>query len=261
MSELMKTIERIKKKNESLAARKGTKLPICILVDTSASMKDNDNITRLNEGLSIYREEMLKDPKTCDHIEVAIVEFGNRGTRLAVDFEDLREQRFPVFTAAGITPLCDAIEKGISALEEQLGIYSSQGIYFHPPHMIIMTDGEPTLSNQVDEEGYGIYLRSTDQEFKDTLKRFNKFKAEQGLVSITIGVGEGITDSFFLEQFASSPGNVLKMADQDNIVEFFKLLSRSTSVLTRAVPNPESRLDLVNDDSRGVVSPWNQIRS
>lgn len=261
MSELMKSIERIKKKNESLASRKGTKLPICILVDTSSSMKENDNITRLNEGLTIYRQQLLDDPKTCDHIEIAIVEFGNRGTRLAVDFEDLREQRFPVFSAAGITPLCEAIEKGIAALTEQLNIYSSQGIVSHPPHMIIMTDGEPTLSNQVDEEGYGIYLQLSDQEFKDTLAKFSKFKAEQGLVSIAIGVGDGITDSFFLEQFASSPENVLKMADQDNIVEFFKLLSRSTSVLTRAVPNPESKLDLVNDDSKGVVSPWNQIRS
>ncbi|MEK3935678.1 hypothetical protein MKY41_10175 [Sporosarcina sp. FSL W7-1349] len=261
MSELMKTIERIKKKSESLSSRKGTKLPICILVDTSSSMNTNENITRLNEGLTIYRQQLLEDPKTCDHIEVAIVEFGNGGTRLAVDFEDLREQRFPVFSAAGITPLCEAIKKGISALEEQMGIYSSQGIVSHPPHLIIMTDGEPTLSNRVDEDGYGIPLQKTDKEFLDTLEKFNEFKAEQGLVSISIGVGDGIQNSFFLEQFASVPQNVLKMADQDNIVEFFKLLSRSTSVLTRAIPNPESRLDLVNDDSKGVVSPWNQIRS
>lgn len=142
-----------------------------------------------------------------------------------------------------------------------MGIYSSQGIVSHPPHLIIMTDGEPTLSNRVDEDGYGIPLQKTDKEFLDTLEKFNEFKAEQGLVSISIGVGDGIQNSFFLEQFASVPQNVLKMADQDNIVEFFKLLSRSTSVLTRAIPNPESRLDLVNDDSKGVVSPWNQIRS
>lgn len=129
MSELMKTIERIKKKSESLSSRKGTKLPICILVDTSSSMNTNENITRLNEGLTIYRQQLLEDPKTCDHIEVAIVEFGNGGTRLAVDFEDLREQRFPVFSAAGITPLCEAIKKGFRPWKNKWGFIQAKGSF------------------------------------------------------------------------------------------------------------------------------------
>ncbi|MCP8970629.1 vWA domain-containing protein [Ectobacillus ponti] len=257
---LMQKLERIQKKKTNLRDRLGAKLPICILVDTSSSMNAHDNITRLNEGLGIYRQQLLDDPKTCDHIEIAIVEFGNGDTRLAVDFADLREQHFPVFYADGITPLCEAIEKGIEALDEQLSIYSSEGIICHPPHMIIMTDGDPTLSDRVDEEGYGIPLQNTDQEFLDTFKKFNRFKEDKGLVSITISIGDNIENSFFLEQFASSPENVLKMADKENIVEFFKLLSRSTSVLTRGVPNPGNKLDLVSDDSKGVVSPWNQIR-
>lgn len=255
----MRKLEKINMKKKGLQNRLGAKLPLCILVDTSGSMKKNNNIDKLNEGLNIYRQQMLLDKVACDHIEIALISFGNGGTNLAVDFEDIKDQKFPVFTADEGTPMCEAINLGLDTLEEQMKIYAEEGISNHPPHLIIMTDGYPTASGQYDSEGYAIPLEKDSLELKRTLVKFEKFKAEYNLVSI--GVGVELDDRYYLDLFASSPENVLKMGDEENIVEFFKLLSKSSSVLSRAVPNPNNKIELKKQDDQGLFKPWQKINS
>ena len=257
---LMAKLERMNEKGVNLQNRRGAKLPVCILVDTSHSMNYDEKIVRLNEGLSIYRQQLLEDGTTRDHIEIAIVEFGKNDVHLAMDFDYLVDQSFPVFTAGGVTPLCSAVQVGLDALEEQLDVYAEQGIISHPPHLIIMTDGEPTSETQYEKQADGTYtgveLKASEPEFIEALERFKQFKDTHGLVSISIGIGNDIKNAYFLEQFATTPTNVLRMNDQRNIVELFKLLSRTTSILTRGVPNPERKLDLISQDNLGIVEPW-----
>jgi len=246
MSKLIEKFERLQAMKTSLESRRGTKLPICILVDTSGSMNEHDNIGKLNEGLATYFEQMLADSTAVDHIEIAIISFGHNDVSLDVDFEDIRKQKLPVFTAGSATPMCGAIMMGLDLLEERMNMYQKVGITSHPPHMIIMTDGMPSITGVV-ENGYAVHLPKDHPEFLNTLSKFNYYKDNYNLVSITVAVGDGVQDPFFLQKFASKPTNVLKM-DDTNIVEFFKLLSKSTSVLSRSVPNPNNSIEFEKTD-------------
>lgn len=252
---LTEKYERTKDQSEKIKKRRGTKLPVVILVDTSGSMQENDNIHKLNEGLDIYFKQMLEDPTVQDHIDIAIISFGYNEVQLAVDFAHIREQRLPIFSAGGGTPMCEAIALGLDILEIQLGVYQDEGVSFHPPHLIIMTDGMPSQSGVYDSQKRAIELKPADEEFIRTHKLFQDFMKKYKLVSITVGVGDGISNPFYLQQFASKPSNVLKL-DEANIVEFFELLSKSTSVLSRSVPNSNNSMEFEKVDSRGVVSEW-----
>lgn len=234
---------------------RGAKVPVVILVDTSGSMNENNNINKLNEGLDVYFKQMKADPTVQDHIDIAIISFGYNEVQLAVNFAHIKDQRLPIFTAGGGTPMCEAITLGLDILEDQIEVYNDKGVPFHPPHMIIMTDGMPSLSGVYDSQNRAIELKPTDDEFIRTHATFSRFMDNYNLVSITIGVGERIPNPFFLQKFASKPENVLKL-DERNIVEFFKLLSKSTSVLSRSVPSSSNSLDFEKADSRGVVSEW-----
>ena len=252
---LTEKYERIVEQGEKIKKRRGTKLPVVILVDTSGSMQENNNIHKLNEGLDIYFKQMLDDATVQDHIDIAIISFGYNEVQLAVDFAHIHEQRLPIFSAGGGTPMCEAIALGLSILEIQLGVYQDEGVSFHPPHLIIMTDGMPSQSGVYDSSNRAIELKSNDDEFIRTHELFQAFMKNYNLVSITVGVGEKIPNPFFLQKFASKPSNVLKL-DEANIVEFFELLSKSTSVLSRSVPSSSNSMEFEKVDSKGVISEW-----
>lgn len=258
---LTERFERIEAQTEGLYERQGTKVPVVILADTSGSMNEvskngKRKIDSLNEGLVEYFKNMLDDSTVQDHIDIAIIEFGYNEVDLSVDFAHLKKQQVPVFRAGKGTPMCAAITLGLDILESQLEIYQSSGIPFHPPHLIIMTDGVPSQSGKYDENNVAINLSSTDEEFIRTKAIFEKFKEECNLVSISVGIGEEVKTPFFLEAFASKPSNVLKL-DDTNIVEFFKLLSRSTAILSRSFPSVENAMEFEKVDSKGIVQAFN----
>lgn len=258
---LTEKFERLETQKEGLNNRKGIKLPVVILADTSGSMNDvNTNgktrIDSLNEGIEVYFQQMLEDSDVQDHIDIAIISFGINDAELVVDFAHIKEQRVPVFKAAGGSPMCDAIYLALEIIETQLGVYQDSGIPFHPPHLIMMTDGIPTLTGKWDENGVAIELKQSDEEYIETHKHFQRFMNQHALVSITVGIGERVYNPYFLEKFASTPSNVLKL-DDHNIVEFFKLLSRSTSILSRSVPTADLSMDFDKVDSKGIVKVFN----
>ena len=258
---LTERFERIESQTAGLYERQGTKVHVVILADTSGSMKETNKngkrkIDSLNEGLVEYFKNMLEDSTVQDHIDIAIIEFGYNEVNLSVDFAHLKQQQVPVFKAGGGTPMCEAITLGLDILESQLEIYQSTGIPFHPPHLIIMTDGIPSQSGKYDANNVAINLQPTDEEFIRTKELFDKFQTECNLVSISVGIGDDIETPFFLESFASKPSNVLKL-DDHNIVEFFKLLSRSTSILSRSFPSVENAMEFEKVDSKGIVRAFN----
>lgn len=258
---LTEKFERLEEQRKNIAPRGGTKVPVVILADTSGSMNalnsnGKPNIESLNEGIEIYFQQMLDDSTVQDHIDIAIISFGDNEVQLAVDFAHIKNQSIPVFKASGGTPMCEAITLGLEILETQLGVYQDSGIPFHPPHLIIMTDGMPSQSGVYDVTNTAVPLGKTDSEFLNTKEVFNAFLKEYNLISITVAIGEEIHDPFFLEQFASKPTNVLKL-DVVNIVEFFKLLSRSTSILSRSLPSADSGMEFEKVDSKGIVQVFN----
>ena len=118
------------------------RVPCVLLVDTSTSMQ-GPRIAELNAGLEIYKEELLSDPLAAKRVEVAIVTFGGRVTRL-IEFVTATQFEPPKLQTIGGTPMGEAIRIALDMIEERKNVYRDHGIAYYRPWAFLITDGEPT---------------------------------------------------------------------------------------------------------------------
>jgi uncharacterized protein YegL len=98
------------------------RVPCVLIVDTSTSMH-GPRISELNKGLQSYRDELMNDSLAAKRVEVAIVTFGGRVTRL-VEFTSALEFNPPTLQVIGGTPMGEAI-----------------GVAYYRPWAFLITDG------------------------------------------------------------------------------------------------------------------------
>lgn len=120
--------------------------PCVLVLDTSASMQD-DPIESLNDGISLFLKELRKDPIACLSIELAVVSFGGEA-EVVRGFENPKKIRIPRLSAAGVTPMAEALELAFDLIGERLGEYEQKGVGRVRPLILLLTDGQPT-----DEKG------------------------------------------------------------------------------------------------------------
>src|SRR5688500_18983113 len=97
------------------------RVPCVLIVDTSTSMQ-GPRIAELNAGLALYREELLADPLAAKRVEVAIVTFGGRVTRL-VEFVTAPDFAPPTLETIGGTPMGEAISVALDMIDERKASY------------------------------------------------------------------------------------------------------------------------------------------
>lgn len=118
-----------------------SRCPVVLLLDTSYSM-NGEPIRELNEGLKIFKDELMADSMAVKRVEVAVVSFGP--VQVVSDFQT-PDMFYPTeLTPSGDTPMGKAIETAIDMVHTRKSIYKQNGVSYYRPWIFLITDGGPT---------------------------------------------------------------------------------------------------------------------
>ena len=125
-----------------LAENPDPRAPCLLLLDTSASMS-GEPIRALNEGLKLFKQDVMRDELARRRVEVAVIGFGNGGVQ-AQDFVTVEQWDLQELRAGGSTPMGQALQSGLALLRERKDLYKRAGLQYYRPWLFLITDGEPT---------------------------------------------------------------------------------------------------------------------
>ena len=115
--------------------------PCVLLLDTSASMTGTP-IQALNDGLEIFKDNLITDELAKKRVEVAIISFDNQ-VKIVQDFITADQFENPILTAQGQTYMGTAIHKALDMIATRKSEYRNNGITYYRPWVSLVTDGEP----------------------------------------------------------------------------------------------------------------------
>jgi len=124
--------------------------PTVLILDTSGSMMINNKISRLNEGITLFKEEIEKDELARKRLDLAVLTFGQK-VNVIRDFTSIEEFEPEDLIADGLTPMGEAIKTAVGMLNRRKEEYRKEGIDYYRPWIFLITDGEPTDMNEGDE--------------------------------------------------------------------------------------------------------------
>lgn len=209
---------------------------LCVLVlDTSGSMNADNNIKKLNDGLSSFKKDVMNDPVAKDRLELAIVTFNSKVD--VVQQPDLLENvTMPVLQASGQTQLVAAIQEAQKIVADRKVYYTSKGLSYYRPWIVVMTDGDPYPPGQ-DVDGLSAQIHTDVQN-----KRY---------VLMAIGVGDDVQDAV-LSKLATPNFPALRMSEV-KFSEFFQWLSNSIGAVVSQPAGTPATTAPVTDWAKGFV--------
>lgn len=140
-------------------------LACVLLLDTSASMMQEDKIKQLNESVQRFFKEKSIDELAQKRVDVAIIEF-NEAVHVLTDFTSLCRIEPAVYRAKNGTAkaMCEAINLAIDKVKERNNFYNIVGSPHFPPEIIMFTDGELT------DDTFFVSKRIKEEEMAGNLK-------------------------------------------------------------------------------------------
>ena len=121
------------------------RIPVCIVVDCSGSMKEYDNtsksrINRVNDGIDLFYDGVRKNPRTKRAVDVLIIQVGNNANVIS-EFTNTDISPPKLQYLAEKNNLTEGIELALEKLDERKQIYKSANIDYYQPWLLVMSDG------------------------------------------------------------------------------------------------------------------------
>lgn len=192
--------------------------PCLLILDVSGSMRGQP-IHELNEGLTLFRDELYADSLAAKRVEVGIVTFGP--VQVLSDFTGIQSWLPPTLNSQGDTPMGSAIEMGLTLLKDRKSTYKSNGVAYYRPWVFLITDGGPT------------------DQWANAAALVKQGEAEKAFSFFAIGVQGANMD--ILSQIATRQPLSLK---ELRFRDLFAWLSSSLSSVSRS--NPGDNVSLAN---------------
>lgn len=191
--------------------------PCVLLLDTSSSMS-GEPISKLNEGLQTFKQDLLQDPVASLRVEIAIVTF-HSGVTVVQDFITADEFTPPALGAGGSTSMGAGIQKALEMVRARKDVYQANAVAYYRPWMFMITDGAPTDS------------------VSEAAQRVHQEEEKKGLAFFAVGV-QG-ADMVKLESIAVR--EPLKLQGL-NFAELFLWLSSSMQQISQSNPGDQVAL-------------------
>ncbi|MBE5731826.1 MAG: hypothetical protein E7353_02220 [Clostridiales bacterium] len=260
-------------------------LPICLVIDQSASMKMSQfkengktRMDRLNEGIQQFLRELRQDDMLKDSVEISAVGFseeydgygGHVQARILQNFTPLSRcnLHFKAGSGSGDTPA--GVKLALDMLERKKQELGANRKY---PWLVIFSDGRATPGVEWRYEG------SKDKDFSDIERRLgevqNEVKAlqEKGKLTVISVLISERSDGHYQEAVEQMDGFTLngKCVEigsghkQVSFKDFFQVLSRSVSAGANLFNNdfddPTTRRQQVNYVSQEQINQYVKPRN
>ncbi len=187
-----------------------------LVLDVSSSM-EGQKIAELNEGVRQFLQEIREDEFALHSVELGVVTFGGRVTA-ALEFAPLKDVvDLQNFSAFGNTPMGEAVNLAIDALEKRKNQYKRAGVSYHQPWLVLMTDGMPT-----------------DYSWNEAAQRLRQMADNKKAVVIGVAIGHEC-DMQTLAEFCPADKPPVRLSGL-KFGEFFAWLSHSMSLVSQSTP-------------------------
>lgn len=152
-----------------LAENPDPRAPCLLLLDTSTSMAGAP-IRALNQGLATLKQDLNNDDLARRRVEIAVLSFGDNGVQTQQPFITIDDWTPPQLHASGMTPMGEALTRGLQLLRERKDMYKRAGLQYYRPWVFLITDGEPT------------------DDWQDAARAMQQEDANKGLLFFVVGV-------------------------------------------------------------------------
>ncbi len=243
---------------DDLVYNTSARLPVCLCIDTSASMdhviggnfKDTGKteykdgkmwnlvegncITYASEmvrGINMFYDAVRKDDRARLSCELAVVSFDD-SVRVLEEFETVeRKSEFKHPNTGNLTNMAAGVSKALDMLESRKDKYRNVGLDYYQPWLVLFTDGDPT-----DDVGR-------------VQERCRQLEKDGKLVVFAFAISKNVNMDI-LSGFGRRKPISLK---DDKFGEFFEWLGKSVAVVSNSRIDEKIHLDVSDIEDWGDI--------